>query len=241
MAVTKGHGNPNWTREEVILAVDLYYKVEKSIPGPNDPRVIALSKELRSLPYHREASKVASFRNPAGVVFKLQNIRQAAVGQGLSHTARVDLEVWKEFGGDKTAALAAAARIRCGLQIAKADEPPDEDFEFAEGRAVTEAHKRIERNKSIRKKLLKTRRNAGNLRCEVCANAGEKLEGSIRESIFEAHHTRPIAGTGEVKTKLSDMALLCANCHRLVHRVMSLRKAWVSLDEVRGVIQNFDT
>ena len=38
MAVTGGRGNPNWTREEVILALDLYFELEgallhKSAPG----------------------------------------------------------------------------------------------------------------------------------------------------------------------------------------------------------------
>jgi 5-methylcytosine-specific restriction protein A len=237
MAVTKGHGNPNWTREEVILAIELYNRVEESIPGPNDQRVIALSEELRSLPYHKEASKVASFRNPAGVAFKLQNIRQVAKGRGLSHIARVDREVWKEFGGDKAAAEGAAARIRNGIRITKADEPTDDDFEFAEGRAVTEAHKRIERNKSIRKQLLRARRKAGELRCEICANTGEVVDDAIQEAIFEAHHTKLIARTGEVHTKLSDMALLCANCHRLIHRLMNLRKSWVSIKEARNLLR----
>lgn len=236
MAVTKGHGNPNWTREEVILALDLYNVLNGSIPGPNDERVIALSEELRSLPYHREASKVASFRNPAGVAFKLQNIRQVASGQGLPHTARADREVWSDFGGDKAATAAAAARIRSGMHIAQVDEPPDEDFEFAEGRAVTEAHKRIERNKSVRKKLLKTKREAGMLQCELCACTGEHLDISVRESIFEAHHTKPISETGEVKTKLSDMALLCANCHRLVHRLMSMHKGWIGIEAAKRVL-----
>lgn len=235
MAVTKGHGNPNWTREEVILALDLYNELKGSIPGPNDERVIALSEELRSLPYHREASKVASFRNPAGVAFKLQNIRQVAGGQGLPHTARTDREVWEDFGGNQAATATAAARIRSGLQIARVDEPPDEDFEFAEGRAVTEAHKRIERNKSIRKKLLKARRAAEALRCELCRCTGEQLDESVRESIFEAHHTKPIAQAGEVKTKLSDMALLCANCHRLIHRLMNMRKGWISIEDAKNV------
>lgn len=236
MAVTKGHGNPNWTREEVILALDLYNQLNGSIPGPNDERVIALSEELRSLPYHREASKVASFRNPAGVAFKLQNIRQVASGQGLPHTARTDREVWNDFGSNKAATTTAAARIRNGIQIARIDTPQDEDFEFAEGRAVTEAHKRIERNKSIRRKLLTTRLAAGTLQCDLCACTGEHLDKSVRESIFEAHHTRPISETGEVKTKLSDMALVCANCHRLIHRLMNLRKGWIGVDAAKKVL-----
>ena len=234
MAVTKGHGNPNWTREEVILALELYNSLGGLIPGPSDQRVIALSEELRSLPYHREASKVNSFRNPAGVAFKLQNIRQVAGGQGLPHTAKVDRAVWDNFGNDK-AATSAAARIRSGLKIAKLDDPPGEEFEFAEGRAVTEAHIRIERNKSIRKALLKARHSAGNLRCDVCLCNGLRLDASIRESLFEAHHLKPISMTGPVITRLIDMALLCANCHRLMHRLMSIRGKWIGVEDLKNV------
>jgi 5-methylcytosine-specific restriction enzyme A len=233
MAVTKGHGNPNWTREEVILALDLYHSVEGSMPGPADERVIKLSNELRSLPYHREASKQESFRNPAGISFKLQNIRQVATGKGLPNTARMDSEVWKEFGTNRETAARTAARIRKGLEIAKTDEPHDEDFEFAEGRAVTEAHKRIERNRGVRKKLLKSRRAKGTLHCDICGRDGKEFDEQIRDAMLEAHHTVPLAESGEIKTKLSDMSLLCAICHRLIHRLMSKRKAWVSLVEAR--------
>ncbi|WP_352230624.1 MULTISPECIES: HNH endonuclease [Asaia] len=34
------------------------------------------------------------------------------------------------------------------------------------------------------------------------------------------------------KTKLSDLALLCANCHRMIHA----RRPWLSLDELRQII-----
>jgi hypothetical protein len=33
MAVTKGHGNPKWMKEETILALDLYLKAGKAIPA----------------------------------------------------------------------------------------------------------------------------------------------------------------------------------------------------------------
>lgn len=231
MAVTKGHGNPDWTREEVILALNLFNELKGVIPSPNNEYVIALSDELRSLPYHQEASKVASFRNPVGVTFKLQNLRQVASGKGLAHTARADKEVWNDFGDDPAAVAEAAARIRSGLKIAQVSSQPDDEFEFNEGRAVTEAHKRIERNKSIRKKLLKNRKEEEKLHCEICKCNGLNIDENLRESIFEAHHKKPIAQTGEIKTKLSDMALLCANCHRLVHRLISNKKQWISIDE----------
>jgi len=233
MAVTKGHGNPKWTREEVILALELYHSAGGSIPGPNDGRVIALSAELRSLPYHSVESKKPSFRNSDGVAFKLQNIRSVATGRGLGNTSKMDKAVWATFGGDKVATAAAAARIRQGIEIVRLVERHDIEHEFSEGRAVTEAHSKIERDNSIRRKLLKLRKSTNSLYCDICGCAGEVLDDSIRDSLFEAHHTIPLSGSGEVKTKLNDISLLCANCHRLIHRLMNREKRWVGLHEAK--------
>jgi 5-methylcytosine-specific restriction protein A len=34
-------------------------------------------------------------------------------------------------------------------------------------------------------------------------------------------------------TKLSDLALLCANCHRMIHA----RRPWLSMDELRAYLR----
>lgn len=85
MAVTQGHGNPPWKRDEVLLALELYFDTAFSVPGPNDPRVEELSQTLQRLPYHGGAARQPRFRNPAGVAFKLQNLRQVATGKGLGN------------------------------------------------------------------------------------------------------------------------------------------------------------
>ncbi len=33
MAVTQGHGNPHWTRDETLLAVALYLAVDGKVPS----------------------------------------------------------------------------------------------------------------------------------------------------------------------------------------------------------------
>lgn len=81
MARTQGHGNPKWTRDETILALNLYFELGGRIPPGNDSRVQELSELLRRFPYHANASRRESFRNPDGVAFKLQNLRQVATGR----------------------------------------------------------------------------------------------------------------------------------------------------------------
>lgn len=114
MARTQGHGNPKWTREETILALDLYFDSKGSLPSTNDPSVVSLSKFLVNLPIHSRSVRKSSFRNPAGVAFKLQNIHQAATGEGLDHLSAMDQEVWGELGKQRgeVAKLADAIRKR---------------------------------------------------------------------------------------------------------------------------------
>jgi len=87
MAVTHGHGNPHWTRDETVLALDLYFDSDGKIPSSTDDRVQALSELLRSFPHHSMSARKPSFRNADGVAFKLQNLNQVATGKGLGNTS----------------------------------------------------------------------------------------------------------------------------------------------------------
>jgi 5-methylcytosine-specific restriction protein A len=230
MAVTHGHGNPDWTRDETILALDLYFDCGGKIPSGTDKRVQELSRLLRSLPYHVRAARKASFRNPDGVAFKLQNIRQVATGKGLSNVSKMDRVVWEEFGDNPEATEQHAELIKAGIEISDlAEDDPDEDVEFAEGRVATEAHKRRERNPKLRKKLLHKKRKLGPLVCEICGCI--EPASPFGEAIFEAHHVLPLAAGSERRTKLSDLALLCANCHRMLHRAISAKRQWIDMPE----------
>ena len=94
-------------------------------------------------------------------------------------------------------------------------------------------HARIERNpRAVRE----AKRHHGT-RCQVCGMSFTDVYGLIGEGFIEAHHLRPIASLEEgvpVKYDVStDFAVLCANCHRIIHRtqnpsdIAALRQALV--------------
>ena len=112
MARTQGHGNPRWNREETILALELYHEMGGEIPSEMDERVRALSALLQRLTYHPASSRKGSFRNPAGVVFKLQNLHQVATGNGLEHVSAMDQRVWTELGEDLARTKELATNIK---------------------------------------------------------------------------------------------------------------------------------
>lgn len=234
MPITRGHGNPNWTKEETILALELYLENPEKTRSRSDERVIALSEYLRSLPYHATEARKLSFRNSDGVAFKLQNIRQVATGKGLGNFSEMDKLVWEELGHQPERVAALAALIRAAVKVISNAEESEVDEEFVEGRLVTEAHKRRERNPNLRGKFLSARKKKGELTCEICERKAHP--GIWGDAIFEVHHLVPLSVGEEGRTKLSDLALLCANCHRMLHRFISQEKRWLMIVDAKQLL-----
>ncbi|WP_292344394.1 HNH endonuclease [Mesorhizobium sp.] len=56
--------------------------------------------------------------------------------------------------------------------------------------------------------------------CQACDLDFETFYGTLGKDYIECHHINPLSGRdgeGEV-TAIQDLAMLCANCHRMVHR-----------------------
>lgn len=78
-------------------------------------------------------------------------------------------------------------------------------------------HKRIERNA----RLVKAVKKAQGHECRVCGINFELHYGDIGKGFIEAHHLRPVAslsGTQVPLDPVKDFAVLCSNCHRMIHR-----------------------
>ena len=239
MAITSGHGNPNWTRDEVILALALYLECSEKLPSTRDPRIQELSEVLRAFRYHSESARKESFRNPDGVSFKLQNLRQIATGEGLANVSRIGRAVWKELGQDPEKVKDLASLIRTGIQFSHSIREDEPEYEvFAEGRVITETHLRRERNPKLRAKLLEKCRGAGKLHCEICRREPVGSDSEISEAIFEAHHLVPLAAGGARVTKVSDLTLLCASCHRQAHKAIAKHKRWLTIPELSQLLKS---
>jgi predicted HNH restriction endonuclease len=65
--------NPNWHRDEIILALDLYFSRERGSIDDKNSKIIELSKTLNDLPLFPDRPDEEKFRNPYGVTLKLSN------------------------------------------------------------------------------------------------------------------------------------------------------------------------
>lgn len=97
------YGTP-WDREESILAFELYCRIPFQTTKANNPAVSALATLLK--------------RTPASVARKLGNFGafdpslQMVEIKGLTHTSKLDRQVWDEFHADWNGLILEASLIR---------------------------------------------------------------------------------------------------------------------------------
>jgi predicted HNH restriction endonuclease len=89
-----------------------------------------------------------------------------------------------------------------------------------EGNSKLATHMRYERNSAITKKIKeKAIKENEMLNCEVCGFSFLEIYGEVGEGFIEAHHIDPLSESkGQRVTKKEDIALICSNCHRMLHR-----------------------
>lgn len=85
---------------------------------------------------------------------------------------------------------------------------------FEEGKVSEIVRELRSRNPQLRAKAA-TRYGT---RCMVCEFDFVKVYGPIAEGFFELHHLRPLSSRPAGLTKLEDVIVVCANCHRMLHR-----------------------
>lgn len=247
MPATHGHGNPDWTREETILALALLASRGMKCPAKSSDDVSELSAFLGSCAIHPSHIRGSTFRNRDGVYMKMQNLLSCDLQPGRKGlvTTRMDRAMWKEFEGNPQAVIAAAKTIRAtlktleNLENVEPIESGDEDDGYSEGNLALRTHRRRERARGLRKKAIANARKGGApLQCESCRQTERIALGLAAEAEFEVHHRIPLADSGlsPVKTRLKDLAVVCANCHRLVHALMRVNATDISIDQLASLL-----
>jgi putative restriction endonuclease len=99
--------SPNWTRDETLLAINLYSRLPFGQLHKGNREVIGLAEIIS--------------RTPGSVAMKLGNLasldpaHQARGVKGLGNCSKIDREVWEEFFGKTENASFEAEIIRAGL------------------------------------------------------------------------------------------------------------------------------
>lgn len=245
MVRTRGAGNPVWNHDETLLVLNLYLQKSKKIPSANSKEVKELSALLQSLPFHNGLNRNDTFRNVDGVYMKMQNLDSARqqIDEGKSpriSCSKMDRQIWSEYGNQPAKVNELAERIQIASKEVSGSSFSDDEIEedFSEGVMITRLHRMRERHRGIRAKIIEKARKIKALQCAACGTKGQPGFESANESIFEIHHIQPLSkvASAGTRTKISEVCLLCANCHKLVHRMIRDSGDWLSLEKFKAVI-----
>jgi 5-methylcytosine-specific restriction protein A len=238
--------NPNWNRDELIIALAAYVRWDGNPPGKESREIAELSQLLNGLRHALGTPANETLRNTNGVYMKLMNFRRfdpkyAAQGKsGLSRGGHLEEEIWATYHADPARLLRTSEAIRVGLatteQTSASDTGTDELSgleEAEEGRVLSVLHLRRERSPKLTKaKKERALRANGTLECEVCRFNFHQAYGDHGKGFIECHHVKPLESlTASATTRLDDLALLCANCHRMIHA----RRPWLSIEALRAI------
>lgn len=89
-----------------------------------------------------------------------------------------------------------------------------------EGQRILRQHMLLERNRGLVTDAKRYwQRIDSRLSCEVCSMSFEEIYGLRGKQFIEAHHRVPLGRlNSKVQTLIVDLAPVCANCHRMLHR-----------------------
>jgi hypothetical protein len=128
--------------------------------------------------------------------------------------------------------------VGSATELIKVESLPETDLEEEitgkEGRMLTRLHAYKERDRGFAAKVRNyyKQKNGGKLHCVACGLKPELLYDDRGERCIEAHHTIPIEELQpDSITRVDDMAMVCASCHRIIHS----RNPCLTITEVQAL------
>jgi 5-methylcytosine-specific restriction protein A len=163
-----------------------------------------------------------------GNVCKIENI------SNIGNIDELQFDIWQKFEDyfipcEQQSATTTSAIIK-ELQIT------NPELSVREGELRLVAHLVKERNRKIVKEKKQRAISSNTLYCEVCTFS---FQETFQYNFIECHHLSPIGQLGIRETKLKDLALVCANCHRMLHT--KLDGKFLTLKQLKARIKSLQT
>ncbi|OYU80444.1 MAG: hypothetical protein CFE23_09310 [Flavobacterium sp. BFFFF1] len=158
-----------------------------------------------------------------GNACKLENIKN------IQNIDSLKFDIWKKF--EPYFISAEQESVINTSNAINESEDLGSDISAIEGGLRLVSHIVKERNRKIvfEKKAQAILSNT--LHCEVCEFSFSKIYES---NFIECHHLLPIGQIGSRVTKLQDLALVCSNCHRMLHT--KLDNEFLTIQQLRDRI-----
>ena len=220
-----------WTRDEVILALDVMINARGESLGMDDPRILELSALLNRLPIIPLGKRPDTFRNVAGVRRQILTFAWSIKKNKVApHVGDVFYNVYKE-SLDKLEWLheVAMAIRKCENMVQEItfDNALDENS-FPEGIILGHLHRHLERVKG--QVYIECKKKC--CACGICQDHIYQVTDNVK--LLEPHFLRP------PETYCADMVLggvdfipVCPNCHHILHQI----RPWLGRNDVKRILK----
>lgn len=221
-------GNASFTRDEVILALDILYAGDRNSFSPTSKNVIELSDLLKRLPVHPlEKKKRITFRSPTGISRQVNLfVRCCKLGEKHPNVGKMFFEVAFDYEDDHQAIHNIAAAIRRNEKAyTTLFGNVAENIGFPEGVLLGHLHRIIE-----------TKANAAYPKDTACGICG--LRPSIQYSgefnLLELHLMIPPEELdSDEKYDVTQYITVCPTCHSALHRY----RPWRSKENCEDILR----
>ena len=227
--VTVPKSRVKWTRDEVILALDLFFSSHKKVFPVDSPEVIKLSKLLNELPIIPREDKTDDFRNTSGIHFQLSQFDSYLKGRVLK-VGKIFVQVYEEYIHDLSELHKIASAIRNSKNILNTIPFGDkvEGLGFKEGALLFHLHRYFEADYKLRLlgKFIKDN-------CTICKLDFTQAYHGSKDDFYELHLIKPPKDyTDDYSYSCSDYIVVCPSCHKVLH----ITRPWVDKINIEKIL-----
>ena len=219
--------NASFTRDEVILALDVLYSSGDQRLTAESRAITDLSELLNRLPIHAQSSRREIFRNPSGVLNQIISFRRSyEKGVKDKNVGAIFYEIADEYENRHNELHLISLAIQRNLDLYD-NLSFGSDWEtngFPEGALLGHLHRIIEArdyNKVARDE-----------RCRICGIETNEVYNCNR-NILTIHLLVPITDLDAHKRYgASDYITVCPNCHEALHAY----RPWLGREDYEAIL-----
>lgn len=209
--------NESFTRDEVILALDVLYSSEKQRVSPDSEEMVDLSELLNKLPIHPTQNRRSDFRTASGISTQLQRFQRTLLsGNNTNNIGLLFFIINSDFENrhDELHRIAEAIR-RNEPYFSSEYGNRQEDSGFPEGILLGHLHREIEARDGAKLELAN--------HCEICSLKPELYYLPCGILLQPHLLISPTELDGKKKYGSEHFITVCPNCHAALHRIRPWR------------------
>lgn len=211
----------SWTRDEIILGLDVLFSQDCQGLNKSNPGMIDLSELLNCLPITPKSNRYAAFRNPVGVSSMLRNFWTGLDNPNQKFKVGfLFYTIYNGYKNDLGELHKIANAIRRCVDSSKLLQYGDavETEGFPEGAILSHVHRNIEARFTD---------NCLDIlaECEVCKIRPKGIYADIGGNSILSKHLliAPADFDPAVKLSKADFISVCPNCHHALHLIRPWR------------------